>query len=204
MNNILQWARDSLSGIVDASTLARDALMGLNAPKAKEAASRVEQAYGTLSGERYAALSQGAISPQQFQEECLKFLTALQDVVNAAQLPMGEKFDELMRNVRTGLETIPTPGPEAEPPKPEAQPAGGPPPMLFIVGLLGMAGLGYWAYRKMSKEKPKPSLAERLEAEGDDDGDAFDGLEEYEDVEGDKPEEMVDPHEEGGITIVKG
>jgi hypothetical protein len=75
--------------------------------------------------------------------------------------------------------------------------------MLFIVGLLGMAGLGYWAYRKMSKEKPKPSLAERLEAEGDE-PEAFDGLEEYEDVEGDKPEELVDPHEEGGITIVKG
>lgn len=201
MNNILQWARDSLSGIVDASTLVRDALMGLNAPKAKEAASRVEQAYGTLSEGRYAALSQGAITPQQFQEECLKFLTALQEVVNAAQLPMGEKFDELMRNVRTGLQTIPAPGPDAEPPKPEAQPS--PPPMLFIVGLLGMAGLGYWAYRKMSKEKPKPSLAERLEAEGDE-VDAFDGLEEYEDFEGDKPEEMVDPHEEGGITIVKG
>lgn len=204
MNNILQWATGLLSGIVDASTLVRDALMGLNTPKSKEAASRVEQAYGTLSGERYAALAQGAISPQQFQEECLKFLTALQEVVRAAQLPMGEKFDQLIQNVRTGLQTIPEPITEAEPPKLQAQSAGGPPPMLFIVGLLGMAGLGYWAWNKMKKDKPKPSLAERLEAQGDEDGDSFDGLEEYEDVEGERPEEMVDPHEEGGITIVKG
>ena len=202
MNNILQWARDSLSGVMDAATLVRDALRNLNAPKPTEVAARVEQAYKVLSERSYADLSQGNMSPQQFQQECLNFLAALQDVVTAAQLTMGEKFDELMRNVRSGLENIPTPGPEATPPPEKTPEAGGMPPMLFIVGLLGMAGLGYWAYRKISKEKPKPTLAERLEAEGD--GDAFDGMEEYEDVEGDKPEEMVDPHEEGGITIVKG
>lgn len=202
MNNILQWARDSLSGVVDAATLVRDALMNSQSEKGKEAAASVEQVYAKLSGERYAALTQGMISPKQFQEECLNFLTALKEVVDAARLTMGEKFDELMRNVRSGLENIPTPGPEATPPPEKTPEAGGMPPMLFIVGLLGMAGLGYWAYRKISKEKPKPTLAERLEAEGD--GDAFDGMEEYEDVEGDKPEEMVDPHEEGGITIVKG
>lgn len=202
MNNILQWARDSLSGVVDAATLVRDALMNSQSEKGKEAAASVEQVYAKLSGERYAALTQGMISPKQFQEECLNFLTALKEVVDAARLTMGEKFDELMRNVRSGLENMPTPGPEATPPPEKTPETGGMPPMLFIVGLLGMAGLGYWAYRKISKEKPKPTLAERLEAEGD--GDGFDGMEEYEDVEGDKPEEMVDPHEEGGITIVKG
>lgn len=203
MNELLQWAKNCLSGVVDASTLVRDALLNTRGEAAREAANSIEQAYAKLSGERYAALSQGAIAPQQFQEDCLNFLTALERVAAKAELDMGEKFKDLMGGVRSQVSTIPTPGPEAEPPKPQPQAPSGPPPILFIVGLLGMAGLGYWAYRKISKEKPKPTLAERLEAE-DNEGDAFDGLEEYEDVEGDKPEEMVDPHEEGGITIVKG
>jgi LPXTG-motif cell wall-anchored protein len=200
VEEIFQWARNCLQGVVEASTLVRDAVRASGLPKAPDIAASIEQAYEKLSKERYAALTQGSIKPSDFQQDCLNFLLALDGVVQKAGLQMGEKFQELMAGVRQQIGTIPEVKAET-PPTPATDDSKK--SMLFILGLVGMAGLGYWAYRKMKTDKPKPTLAERLEAEGDE-GDAFDGLEDYEEVEGDKPEELVDPHEEGGITIVKG
>lgn len=202
MEEIFQWARNCLQGVVDASTLVRDAVRASSLPKATDIAASVEQAYQRLSGERYAALTQGSISSAEFQQDCSNFLLALESIIKNAGLQMGEKFDDLMRGVRDTISKMPEVKAETPPP-PATAPEDNKRSMLFILGLVGMAGLGYWAYRKMKTDKPRPSLAERLEAEGDE-GEAFDGLEDYEDVEGDKPEELVDPHEEGGITIVKG
>jgi hypothetical protein len=84
-------------------------------------------------------------------------------------------------------------------------------PLLFIGATLLLGGLGYWAYTKMEKDSRKRGALPRpgqVSDYGDDsDSDTDDGqsggpLDDYEDSA--LPEKDVDPHEEGGIKLVKG
>lgn len=87
--------------------------------------------------------------------------------------------------------------------------------LLFIAAAAVLSGLGYWAYTKMEKDKrkmrvgpPAGQTADYGDDDGDDSGlDEDDGepggpLDAYEDAGLD--EKDVDPHEEGGIKLVKG
>lgn len=84
--------------------------------------------------------------------------------------------------------------------------------LMFIGATLLLGGLGYWAYSKMEKDSrkrgalPPPGQVSEYD-DGDSDSDSDDGepggaLDEYEDSA--LPEKDVDPHEEGGIKLVKG
>lgn len=111
---------------------------------------------------------------------------------------------------RPGADQIPvTP---AVPPPPPA-PAKDNSTLLFLGATVLLAGVGYWAYTKMEKDRRKIRVgppAGQTANYGDDDGsdgDTDDGesrgpLDEYEDAN--LPEKDVDPHEEGGIKLVKG
>jgi hypothetical protein len=88
--------------------------------------------------------------------------------------------------------------------------------LLFLGATVLLAGVGYWAYSKMEKDRrkirvgPPGGQTANYGDDGDDDGpgsDTDDGepagaLDEYEDAG--LPEKDVDPHEEGGIKLVKG
>lgn len=94
-------------------------------------------------------------------------------------------------------------------------------PWLFIGATALLGALGWWAYSKMEKEKKirvgPPQLGRGRDrgydgddhgGYGGDDGDDYDDpysdgpLDAYENVR--KPKKMVDPHEKGGIKLVKG
>lgn len=88
--------------------------------------------------------------------------------------------------------------------------------LWFIGAALLLSGVGYWAYTKMEKDKRKIRVGPpggQTASYGDDDGDTSgsdddDGeesgsaLDAYEDAGLDPSD--VDPHEEGGIKLVKG
>jgi len=85
-------------------------------------------------------------------------------------------------------------------------------PWLFLGATALLAGIGYWAYSKMEKEKKgrpgPPQLGEgRYKYDGpeegyDDDPESDGPLDAYENVG--LPARAVDPHEKGGIKLVKG
>lgn len=95
-----------------------------------------------------------------------------------------------------------------------AQPKQDSMPWLFILATVALGGIGWWAYRKMEKDRKfrvgPPSLpgGDYTDDGADDEGaDADDGesatpLDEYADAG--LPEKDVDPHEDGGIKMVRG
>lgn len=102
---------------------------------------------------------------------------------------------------------VPVPVPEA--PKDNST-------LWFIGAALLLSGVGYWAYTKMEKDKRKIRVGPpggQTASYGDDDGDTSgsddddseesgSALDAYEDAGLDPAD--VDPHEEGGIKLVKG
>lgn len=86
--------------------------------------------------------------------------------------------------------------------------------MMFILATAVLGGLGYWAYTKMEKDRRKirvgPPAGQTADYGDDDDdsdrdddhGESAAPLDDYEDAG--LPEKDVDPHEEGGIKLVKG
>jgi hypothetical protein len=98
------------------------------------------------------------------------------------------------------------------PQKPEPQAQADNSPWLFLGATALLAGIGYWAYSKMEKEKKgrpgAPQLGEgRYSYDGpeegyDDDPESGGPLDAYENVG--LPARAVDPHEKGGIKLVKG
>jgi hypothetical protein len=94
---------------------------------------------------------------------------------------------------------------------PVGQPAQDWTPWIFVVATAVLGGVGWWAYKKMEKDRkfrvgpPRAAYDDSGEADvgGDeDDGESAPPLDDYADAA--LPEKDVDPHEDGGIKMVRG